>query len=117
MAAAAAGYANSGSKCFSAAIRPDSAELDGQTAQRVGRIAVELNAREQLSPQAGRAGYGSTGTFLPGQMVWAAAAGSTGPQLLRRRSSAARSETWPARSTLTCARPANATLPAGGLTL
>jgi hypothetical protein len=36
VAAAAAGYANSESKCFSAAIRLNLAELDGQIAQQSG---------------------------------------------------------------------------------
>ena len=52
MAAVTVGHVNSGSTCFSAAIFPDWAELDGQTAQQVGRMAVVLDVREPLSPQA-----------------------------------------------------------------
>jgi hypothetical protein len=52
MAAVAVGHVNSGSTCFSAAIFPDWAELDGQTAQQVGRMTVVLDVRELLSPQA-----------------------------------------------------------------
>ena len=54
MAAVTFGHVNSGSTCFSAAIFPDWAELDGQTAQQVGRMAVVLDVREPLSPQAPR---------------------------------------------------------------
>src|SRR5689334_769403 len=51
MAAVTSGQLNRERRCFSAAIRPESAEPDGQTAQQADRIAVVLNAREPLSPQ------------------------------------------------------------------
>ncbi len=45
-------HVNRERRCFSAAIRPDSAEFGGQTAQQVGRMAVVPDAGEPLSPQA-----------------------------------------------------------------
>src|SRR6185437_5787628 len=45
-------YVNSESKCFSAAIRPDSVPVGGQIAQQAGRMAVVADAGEPLSPQA-----------------------------------------------------------------
>jgi hypothetical protein len=46
------GIVNSERKCFSAAIRPDSALVGGQIAQQAGRLAVVPDAGEPLSPQA-----------------------------------------------------------------
>jgi hypothetical protein len=52
-------------KCFSAAIRPDSAEFGGQIAQQAGSMAVASDAGEPLSPwprtwSAGSRGWCST---------------------------------------------------------
>ena len=47
----AAIYVNGESKCFNASICTNRTELDGQTAQHVGRMAVVLNEREPLSSQ------------------------------------------------------------------
>jgi hypothetical protein len=53
MAAVTIGYVNSGSKCFSAAFRPDSTQLDGQAAQQVGRMleaAALAEPRRTMTP-------------------------------------------------------------------
>jgi hypothetical protein len=51
-AAVTGSYVNSESKCFSAAIRPDSVSPGGQIAQQAGSMAVVPEAGEPLSPQA-----------------------------------------------------------------
>jgi hypothetical protein len=45
-------YVNGKSKYFNASICTKWAKLDGQTAQHVDRMAVVLDVRESLSPQA-----------------------------------------------------------------
>jgi hypothetical protein len=53
------------------------------------------DAGEPLSPQASGVGYGSSGTFLPGQVVYAdPAAGSTEQQLLYQAIGAANLRIW-----------------------
>jgi len=47
MAAVTAADVNRERRCFSAAFRPDLAELGGQTAQQAGRIAVVFDARSR----------------------------------------------------------------------
>ena len=52
IAAVTGSYVNSERKCFNAAIRPNLAALDGQSAQQAGTMAVVPDAGEPLSPQA-----------------------------------------------------------------
>jgi hypothetical protein len=46
MAAVTVGHVNRERRCFSAAFRPDSALVDGHSAQQAGRMAVVLDAGE-----------------------------------------------------------------------